>query len=80
MNNNLNQIALQRSLNLPLDDPRVQKIQELGTKKFRGEASEDEKDELLRLIKELPEAQGASSLTMIPWLNEEFFRPWTLKT
>jgi hypothetical protein len=72
-------MGLQRSLNLSLDDPRVQKIQELGTKKFRGEASEDEKDELLQLIKELPEAQGASSVTMIPWLNGGLLLPWTPK-
>ncbi len=56
MNNNLNQIALQRSLNLPLDDPRVRRIQELGAK--RNENTKEEEEELLRLIlnlkKELP--------------------------
>jgi hypothetical protein len=56
MNNNLNQIALQRSLNLPLDDPRVRRIQELGAK--RNENTKEEEEALLRLIlnlkKELP--------------------------
>ena len=51
-----NQIALQRSLNIPLDDPRVRRIQELGAK--RNENTREEEEELLRLIlnlkKELP--------------------------
>jgi hypothetical protein len=51
-----NQIALQRSLNIPLDDPRVRRIQELGAK--RNENTKEEEEELLRLIlllkKELP--------------------------
>ena len=56
MNNNLNQIGLQRSLNIPLDDPRVLRIHEIHDKGM--EASEEERDEMLRLIlnlkKELP--------------------------
>ena len=41
-----NQIALQRSLNIPLDDPRVRRIQELGAK--RNENTKEEEEELLR--------------------------------
>ncbi len=48
MNNNLNQIGLQRSLNLSHDDPRVRRIQELGAK--RNENTKGEEEELLRLI------------------------------
>jgi hypothetical protein len=51
-----NQIALQRSLNIPLDDPRVRRIHEIHAKGI--EASEEEREEMLRLIlllkKELP--------------------------
>ena len=42
-----NQIALQRSLNIPLDDPRVRRIQELGAK--RNKNTKEEEEELLRL-------------------------------
>jgi hypothetical protein len=51
-----NQIALQRSLNIPLDDPRVRRIDEIHAK--GTQATEEEREEMLRLIlnlkKELP--------------------------
>jgi hypothetical protein len=52
----MNQTVLQRSLNIPLDDPRVRRITEIHDKGL--EASEAEREEMLGLIlllkKELP--------------------------
>jgi hypothetical protein len=52
----MNQTVLQRSLNIPLDDPRVRRITEIHDKGL--EASEAEREEVLGLIlllkKQLP--------------------------
>jgi hypothetical protein len=52
----MNQTVLQRSLNIPLDDPRVRRITEIHDKGL--EASEEEREEMLGLIlllkKQLP--------------------------
>jgi hypothetical protein len=52
----MNQTVLQRSLNIPLDDPRVRRITETHDKGL--EASEAEREEMLGLIlllkKQLP--------------------------
>jgi hypothetical protein len=54
------QIALQRSLNIPLDDPRVRRITEIHDKGL--EASQEEEEKMLGLIlllkKELPSEKG----------------------